>query len=130
MTFAPSAIPMATLWILAGLLGAATRTDLLLTVLILAGALLLAAAILKLVDRWRKQADDDILSAQDQLAHFQQLHWRGELSKEEFERIQSKLGERIRREEASANPAGPPNHPDKPGNPPPPESGIPPQPPG
>ena len=128
---------MATLWTSAGLLGAATRTardgdsgPLLLTVLILAGVLLLAAAILKLVDRWRKQADDDVLSAKDQLAHFQQLHWRGELSKEEFERIQSKLGERIRQEEASANSADPPNRPDKPGNPPPPETGSRPQPPG
>jgi hypothetical protein len=120
---------MATLWLPAGLLGAATKTDLFLTVLILAGALLLAAAILKLVDRWRKRTDD-ALSAKDQLAHFQQLHWRGELSKEEFDRIQSILGERVRQEEASVIPAAPPNHPDKPAIPQPPETGIQPEPPG
>jgi len=121
---------MAILWMPTQLLGAATKTDLFLTVLILAGTLLLAAAIIKLVDRWRKRTDDGILSAQDQLAHFQRLHWRGELSKEEFERIQSKLGERIRQEEASANPAVLPGRPEKPGPPPPPETGIRPQPPG
>jgi hypothetical protein len=121
---------MATLWLPTGLFSAATKTDLFLTVLILAGALLLAAAILKWVVLWRKRTDDDILSAEDQLAHFQQMHWRGELSKEEFDRIQSKLGERIRQEQALANPAVPPNHPDKPGTPGPPETGIRPQPPG
>jgi hypothetical protein len=120
---------MATLWLHAELFGAATKTDLFLTVLILAGALLLAAAILKLVDRWRKRTDD-ALSAKDQLAHFQRLHWRGELSKEEFERIQSILGERVRQEEAPASPAAPPNRPDKPGTAQPPETGIQPQPPG
>jgi hypothetical protein len=121
---------MATLWLPTELFGAATKTDLFLTVLILAAALLLGAAILKWVDRRRKQADDHVLSAQEQLAHFQQLHWRGELSKEEFERIQSKLAERVRQEQAPANPAVPPNHPDNPGTPQPPETGIRPEPPG
>jgi hypothetical protein len=127
---------MATLWLPAALLGAATKADqglaqrhLFLTILILAGALFLGAAILKLVDRWRKRTDD-ALSTKDQLAHFQQLHWRGELSKEEFERIQSVLGERVRQEEAPASPAAEPNSPNKPGTPQPPETGIQPQPPG
>ena len=121
---------MATPPIAAGLVGAATKTDLFLTTLALAAALLLAAVIIKLVDRWRKQRTTDPLSAEDQLAHFQQLHWRGELSKEEFERIQSLLGERMRQEQASAGPAAPERRDEPTGSPEPPETGIRPQPPG
>jgi hypothetical protein len=93
------------------LLGAAwnvTKIDLIVTTLLLAAALLLAALILKLVDRWRKQRGDEVQSQEDQLAHFQQLHWKGELSKEEFERIQALLGAQIRKEEAPPKPAAPP----------------------
>jgi len=122
---------MAIPWAATGFVGAATKTDLFLTTLALAAALLLAAVIIKLVDRWRKrQSDDDVVSSEDQLAHFQQLHWRGELSKEEFERIQSLLGERMRQEQAQANPAAPPPSEGPPRPPDPPETGIRPQPPG
>jgi cytochrome c-type biogenesis protein CcmH/NrfG len=92
----------------AGLIGAASKTDIFLTMMALAAALLIAAVVIKLVDRWRKRPDEDILSAKDQLAHFQQLHWRGELSKEEFERIQAHLGARIRQEQATDQPAAAP----------------------
>ena len=109
---------------------AATRTELFLTVLALAAALLVAAVIIKLVDRWRKQQGDEELSAEDQLAPFQQLHWRGEISKEEFERIQTLLGERIRREHEQPASAGPPQPKVPPQPPAPPETGIRPQPPG
>jgi uncharacterized membrane protein len=122
---------MATPCMAAGLIGATTKTELFLTILALAAALLVAAVIIKLVDRWRKQPDADALSSKDQLAHFQRLHWRGELSKEEFERIQSLLGERVRREEAPANPAAPPERREPSDKPPePPQTGIRPQPPG
>jgi hypothetical protein len=121
---------MATPWRTAIFVIAATRTELFLTVLALAAALLLAAAVIKLVDRWRKRRGDEVLSAEDQLAHFQQLHWRGELSKEEFERIQSVLGERIRREQEPSGPAAAPPPAKGPQPPEPPETGIRPQPPG
>jgi hypothetical protein len=115
----------------AGLIGAASKTDIFLTMMALAAALLIAAVVIKLVDRWRKRPDEDILSAKDQLAHFQQLHWRGELSKEEFERIQSLLGERVRQEEAPANPAATAERRSDSGKAPePPQTGIRPQPPG
>jgi hypothetical protein len=99
-----------------------TKTELLVTTLILAGALFLAALVIKLVDRWRKQQDDDVLSPEDQLAHFQRLHWKGELSKEEFERIQALLAERIRQEQVRQELAAPAEG--KPQPPEPPETGI------
>jgi cytochrome c-type biogenesis protein CcmH/NrfG len=108
-----------------------TKAQLFLTTLALAGALLLAALIIKLADRWRKQQKDDILTPQDQLAEFEQLHWKGELSKEEFERIQARLTERLGSGKAPAKPAAPSSGPDAGHQPPePPETGIRPQPPG
>jgi hypothetical protein len=101
---------MCTPWLALALLVAAwnvTKTELVVTTLLLAGALLLAALILKLVDRWRKLQDGEAASPEDQLAYFERLHWQGELSKEEFERIRAGLGTQVRQEQASPKPAEP-----------------------
>jgi hypothetical protein len=86
-----------------------TKTELVVTTLLLGAALLLAAIILKLVDRWRKQQGDEALTPDDQLAYFQELHWKGELSKEEFERIQARLAAQTRQEQATPQSAAPPS---------------------
>lgn len=85
-----------------------TKTELIVTTLLLAAALLLAALILKLVSRWQKRQGDDAESPEDQLAYFQELHWKGELSKEEFERIEARLSGQTRQVQATPNPAAPP----------------------
>jgi hypothetical protein len=95
---------MATPWLTlgaAGMTATATRNYLLLTTLALAGALLLAALIIKMVDRWRKQPLDEVLTPGEQLAQFQDLHQKGELSTEEFDRIRAYLGEQLQRDPVS-----------------------------
>jgi hypothetical protein len=77
---------------------AAQRSLLWITALAVIGAILLGAAVLAWVDRWRKRTDQDRLSANDQMAHFRQLYERGEISPEEFTRIRALLGERIKQE--------------------------------
>jgi hypothetical protein len=97
---------------------------------ILAGLLLLLAIVVAWLKRRRMAEEDHLSSPRDQLVYFQELHWKGELSKEEFERVQARLGERIRLEEAQANPPAPSPSPEGPPRPEPPETGIRPQPPG
>lgn len=64
----------------------------------LAGALLVGALIIAFVDRWRKRPVQVGLSPKEQLAHFQTLYNRGELSAEEFNRVRALLLERIKNE--------------------------------
>jgi hypothetical protein len=60
--------------------------------------LLLGAAVLALVDRWRKRPAPDRLSPGDQLSHFRTLYEQGQLSREEFERIRGRLSRELRAE--------------------------------
>jgi hypothetical protein len=80
--------------------------------LALAGAVLVGAAIITLLDRWRKRAGQiEECTANDQLAQFRLLYEQGALSKEEFERIRATLTERLREEmdvPAEAPPAAAP----------------------
>lgn len=70
------------------------------------GALLLGAAIIAYVKNWRQRPVSFHLSASEQLARFRLLYERGELSPEEFGRIESRLNERLRREmNVAATPA-------------------------
>ncbi|CAN5583549.1 hypothetical protein BH10PLA2_BH10PLA2_31180 [soil metagenome] len=57
-----------------------------LTVLIVVGI-----ALVVWMDRWRKRPIEVSLTPAEQLAHFQQLLDRGELSQQEFDRIKAKL---------------------------------------
>jgi hypothetical protein len=62
-------------------------------------ALLIGVLVVALVDRWRKRtAMSERMSPGQQLTHFRQLYDRGELSREEFERIRALLGERLRQD--------------------------------
>jgi hypothetical protein len=91
----------------------------------LAGILLLMALVLAWFKRRKAASTDDKLSPNDQLAHFRLLYDRGELSAQEFERIQALLGEQVR--QGMATTSGPTNTPPAPvptANPP--EAGGPP----
>ncbi|MHB1421720.1 MAG: hypothetical protein ACYC3I_00710 [Gemmataceae bacterium] len=71
--------------------------QLLLTSLCLAAALLVAAGIIALVKRWRRQSEaKEDLSPNAQLAYFRSLHEAGTISQEEFERLRAVLSVRVR----------------------------------
>ena len=75
--------------------------ELLMVALPLIGLLLVAALVLFFVDRWRKRrtvVDSDACAPNDQLSHFRSLYERGEMSREEFERVKALLTEQLRRE--------------------------------
>lgn len=77
----------------------APRMQLLVTALCLAGALLVGAVILALVNRWwRNRRLTDDLSPSAQLAQFRSLYEAGEISQEEFERLRALLGARLRKD--------------------------------
>jgi hypothetical protein len=82
--------------------------------LALAGAVLVGIIVIWLVDRWRKGPSGAKQSPGDQLAHFRDLHSRGEISDAELERIRGLLGER-RRDQVDM-PTSP--HDDRPPDPP------------
>jgi hypothetical protein len=63
----------------------------------IAGALLVGAVIIALVNRWRKNAADSRLSASDQMAQFRALYEKGQLSQEEYESLRRVLGGELRR---------------------------------
>jgi uncharacterized membrane protein len=68
------------------------------TSLILVAALLVGAAIIALVERWRKRSGSEGLTSGDQLSHFRNLYEEGSISKEEFERIRARLAGQMRDE--------------------------------
>jgi Short C-terminal domain len=95
--------------------------------LYLVGALLLGAAVIAVVGRWRQRSAVESPSASDQLAQFRALYDKGEISREEFERLRAHLGGQLlpRRQPPAAAPAAAPPAPDGPAaNGPPPPDGI------
>lgn len=50
-----------------------------------------------MIDRWRKRQLDETFTPHDQLASFRVLYERGELSREEFDRIRKQLLVRMKR---------------------------------
>jgi hypothetical protein len=96
------------------------KSPVLWTTLALVVALLLGALVIAVAERWRKTTREGRSDAGDQLAHFRRLYERGELSREEFERIRAKLGTRLRKElDMPAPAAAPPAAPAVPAVPPP-----------
>jgi hypothetical protein len=91
--------------------------------LAMVAALLLGALSIMAADRWRRRPrSSEAPTANDQLAHFRSLYDQGLLSREEFERIRTKLGGRLRQEmdvpsppEASPRPPGLPGAGQSPG---------------
>ncbi len=103
--------------------------QLLVTSLCLVAVLLLAAVVIALVNRWRRQRDlPEDLSPNAQLAHFRSLYEAGTISQEEFERLRSVLNARMRAELGVSKPTEAAPHPSgqtpAPPSPPPPETGI------
>jgi hypothetical protein len=89
--------------------------------LYLSGALMLAALVVAFFRAWRRRCSPPATVPSDQLAHFRRLYERGEISKEEFERLRRLLGGQMRQalevpaQQApppapGANPAGPGEH--------------------
>jgi hypothetical protein len=74
------------------------------------GVCLVGVLILYFVDRWRKrvQAGEDNDSSSDQLSHFRTLYERGEMSREEYDRVKTLLAGQLRKEmNVPAPPAAP-----------------------
>jgi hypothetical protein len=113
-----------------GIVWSEQRTlQVLLTTGCLVAALLLGAIVVAAVQRWRRRAESmDDVSPTAQLAHFRSLYEAGTISQEEFERLRSLLGGRMRDSlgvpaPRPPQPAQPPGHGDS-QPPPPPDSGI------
>jgi Short C-terminal domain len=100
----------------------ARNMQLLVTGLILAATLLVGAGAIALLKRWwRQRGPEEDLSPSAQLAHFRSLYEAGAISQEEFERLRTFLGAKMRETlgvppPASHTPAQPP--PDGNGQPP------------
>jgi len=96
--------------------------------LALAGTILLGALVIYIVDRWRKRPSTGRPESGDQLTHFRVLYERGELSREEYERIRARLGQRLRQElKVPGKPSEEPPPSEPAGEPPssgPPDTGI------
>ncbi len=71
--------------------------DILMPGLMLAGAILLAAVVLMLLKRWRS-TPEIFESPYEQLAQYRAMFERGEITKEEFDRIHGLLTARIRQQ--------------------------------
>jgi uncharacterized membrane protein len=72
--------------------GAATGTrGMVWPLLILTALILVGIVVVVWMDRWRKRPMEVGQSPAEQLAHFQALFDRGELSQQEFDRIKAKL---------------------------------------
>jgi hypothetical protein len=102
------------------LLADTPRTQLLVTSLCLAAALLVGAFVIALVHRWRRRSSlAEDLSPSAQLAQFRSLYEKGAISQEEFERLRNLLGAQMREDlgvpaPAPEKPASPPaQHPDE-----------------
>jgi hypothetical protein len=62
------------------------------------GILLLAAAVVAVVKRWRARSAPARLSVSEQLSQFRTLFEAGELSAEEYARIRTHLGAQLKQE--------------------------------
>jgi hypothetical protein len=90
--------------------------------LYLVAALLVGAIIIAWAGRWRRAPRSVAATASDQLAKFRSLYDKGQMTREEFERIRARLGEQIRSEAdvPAPAPAAPGPQPASTATPPPP----------
>lgn len=80
--------------------------------LLLMGVLVIAALVIIGVGRWVKRPSRQAGTSSDELAHFRLLYEQGEFSREEYERIRSRLVPRLRKELDVPPPPPPPAAPD------------------
>ena len=76
--------------------------------------ILVGAAIISAVDRWRKRPFQEKLSPSAQLEQFRELFEKGQLNAEEFEKVRTLLKERMKKElemSATPSPKAPPANP-------------------
>lgn len=71
-------------------------TDFVLTCMILVVALLLAAYLIRMVDRWRRQDDTPNCNPHDQLAELRRWLDEGVIEPEEYSKLREKLEGRLR----------------------------------
>jgi hypothetical protein len=74
----------------------------------LCAALLIGAAAIALVKRWRQKDAGVTMSDSEQLAAYRSLYDQGVMSKEEFDRVRTLLGNKLR---DTSTPAPPPRDP-------------------
>jgi hypothetical protein len=75
----------------------------------LVATLLVGALVLSWVERWRKrQLSDSPVSEVEQMGMYRQMYERGELSKEEYDRIKAKEAKRLRSKLTAKPAAAPP----------------------
>jgi hypothetical protein len=81
--------------------------------------ILLGAAIVAAVKRWRDRSNPERASVSEQLSHFRSLYEAGELSADEFAQIRRRLGTQLKQEleippggEAAGTPPAPTPEPD------------------
>jgi hypothetical protein len=91
------------------LLAASSWLDVLLNGVYIAAALLVAAAVIAIVQRRLRRGET--VSANEQLAQYRALYESGAISQQEFERLRGVLGGIIHQEVKAANPQGPGGHP-------------------
>ena len=103
--------------------------QLLIAGLCLAGALLVGAVVIALMNRWWRRRDaEDNLTPSKQLAQFRSLYDAGQLSKEEFESLRNLLGGQMRESLGMKSPLPIlPEVPETPAKPPAEENGQPPE---
>ncbi len=88
-------------------------------------AMLIGAVIIAWVGRWRRSPrSGETASPSDQLARFRSLYDKGQMTREEFERIKARLAAQIR-SEADLPPQPAPGPAPAPANSPPPANGRP-----
>jgi hypothetical protein len=74
----------------------------------LAGALLVGAIVVLLVDRWRKHAALEEKRSGEELTSFRAMYERGEITEEEYNRVRRRVADRVKKPPApgAAPPAG------------------------
>jgi hypothetical protein len=90
---------------------------LLLWVGVLAGVLVLGGMFIARLDRWRKRQMEEVDESPTQLMSFRTMYERGELSKEEYDRVLRRMAERVgarSRLPTKQAPASVPTEPDPP----------------
>jgi hypothetical protein len=93
---------------------------------VLTGVIILGGVFIGRMDRWRKRQMDEQDDAPEQIGTFRDMYERGELSKEEYDRVLHRMAERVGVKPkpkpvpaaAEETPPGPPAPQEPPPNPP------------
>jgi len=81
-------------WAVPPVLALSKEERLFLWIGVFAGVILVGAAILSRVDRWKKRQLEDLDDTPEQIGSFRAMFERGEISKEEYDRVLRRMAER------------------------------------